>query len=65
MAEISEKVARWVCVALYRDPDDYFYQPAHNWPDLPVAVFTEVRRLTKAPLWRIVQRAAAEAEEKP
>ena len=62
MAEISEKQARRVCEALSVDPDGPRYRSAEDWLDCKQARGWR-EGVVEVPSWRVVQRAAAEAEE--
>lgn len=66
MAEITEKQARAACEAVYYGASrEERWQNADEWPEYPSHPSPiSAERICKVPLWRIVQRAAAEAEEK-
>ncbi len=65
MAEISEKQARAICRAFDIDPGDLVIVRAADYPGLgkPWQSYLKGYVATEVPAWRIVQRAAAEAEE--
>ena len=66
MAEITEAQARRICEAVYYGASrEERWQSAAEWPGYPAHPSPiDCEPICKVPLWRIVQRAAAEGGEK-